>query len=610
MAARRDTSAMQAIVLAAGLGRRMQPLSDACHKGLLPVAGGTALGRIVDALVEIGVRRITVVTGYRAAEVRHHLEARHAAAELAFVENERYAETNNIVSLALALDAIDADGDVLLVECDLLLDAKVLGRLVTAPAGNVALVDRYRPGMDGTVVSVADGIVTGVFPPEVQGRGFDFDDKLKTLNVYRFTGTFCRTTLTPLVRWYADEVNANAYYEAVLTKLSGLAGHRIAARLVEGEAWAEIDDPNDLAVARFLFEPERRAEMLDGAKGGQWNFEVTDFGFMRNCYYPTEAMLAAMSHALADLVTSYGSSQQVLNEKLAWFLRCRADRLQMLHGAAQAFPILSEMFAGRAVAVPSPTFGEFARAFPDANPFADAPGIDVAAIDTLAADAALVAIVNPNNPTGTTLAVDDVHALARRHPATTFLLDESFIDFSGERPSVARLEEEPLPNVVVLASLSKTLGAPGLRLGYLYSCRPEVVDAVGRRLPIWNLSAPAEFFLELLLKSRDELAASIARTVEDRELFRRDLVALDAVAEVYPSGANFLLVRLRGDGSAASRVRGALLAEASIEVKDVTSRFPDGAPRLRIAVRTPADNGRFIAALACLSEPFLGQTPR
>jgi histidinol-phosphate/aromatic aminotransferase/cobyric acid decarboxylase-like protein len=125
----------------------------------------------------------------------------------------------------------------------------------------------------------------------------------------------------------------------------------------------------------------------------------------------------------------------------------------------------------------------------------DAPGLDVAALEDAAGLADLVVVVNPNNPRGTTLPSAEVHALAARHPGTRFLVDESFIEFSGQPPLVRLLEETPLANVIVLVSLSKTLGIPGLRLGYVHSTDAALLAGVSARLPVWNLGALAEHFL-------------------------------------------------------------------------------------------------------------------
>src|SRR6185312_7111723 len=109
----------------------------------------------------------------------------------------------------------------------------------------------------------------------------------------------------------------------------------VRAVLVESSQWAEVDDPNDLASARYVFEPGQRSHILAETMGAYWNFEVLDFSFLRNMYFPTDAMFAAMRRALPGLVRNYGSAQTVLDQKLGYALACRADRLLCLNGGAQ-----------------------------------------------------------------------------------------------------------------------------------------------------------------------------------------------------------------------------------------------------------------------------------
>jgi histidinol-phosphate/aromatic aminotransferase/cobyric acid decarboxylase-like protein/choline kinase len=573
----------------------MRPLSDNSHKALLPIGSTTILARIVDGLREIDVDDITVVTGYRAEDIERYLRERYPQTRFQFIHNPRYEETNNIVSLSMGLEQMDLEDDLVLVECDLLFEPGLLGRLLARDA-NIALVDHYRTGMDGTVVSVSGGLVRQVFPPHVQGPDFQYADKYKTLNIYRFKRDFCKNTLGPLVKVYADQVDANSYYELVLGMLANVPAQQIVAEVVEGEQWAEVDDPNDLAVARFQFEPEQRAEILDRTFGGQWSFELLDFSFMRNSYFPTEGMLAAMRHALPSLVQRYGSRQEVLNEKLGWFLDRDPRRLQALHGGTQGFPLLRDMFGGRTLGTPAPTFGEY-RTFDDALHYEDSPGIDLRELERTAEAADVTVVVNPNNPTGTTLPTSEIYALAARHPSKTFLVDESFNGFSAEPSIELALEREPLANVHVLVSLSKVLGVPGLRIGYVYSPDEAFIEEVGRRLPIWNMNSIAEYFLELLLKFRPELAASFEQTVRDREELRGMLQAVPGIAEVYPSGGDFLLVRLDAPAEAGARLRRTLLAEAAIEIKDVSARIAGASAHLRIAVRRSHENQRLTDAL-------------
>lgn len=589
---------MTAIILAAGFGRRMRPLSDTTHKALLPVGDSTILGRIVDGLLSINVTDIVVVTGYRADDVRAFWEQHYAHVPVRFVHNARYEQTNNIVSLSMALASAPIASDIVVIECDLLFDKAVLQRLLTAAPGNVALVDRYRPGMDGTVVAVHDGVITQVFPPHLQGPQFLFDDKFKTLNIYRFDRAFCANVFKPLLDCYANLIDGNVFYELVLGMLVNMQHERIHAEVVDGSTWAEVDDPNDLAAARFQFEPASRAEVLDHALGGHWSFDVTDFAFMRNLRFPTDGMFAAMRQALPAVMRSYGSTQKVLNQKLAWHLLCDRERVQVLHGASQVYPILKRMVGTRPVLRPEPSFGEYERMFPRATTYADAIGVDLDKFDAAIPSDGVVVIVTPNSPTGTVIPTGWIDACIRRHPHTLFVIDESFIDFCDETPMVERLEADPVANAIVIKSLSKSFGVPGLRLGYVYCANPEVISVLDDEIPIWNLSGPAEFYLELMLKYRSDFERSLADTKADRAAFAEMLAAVPVVAKVHPSGGNFLLATLQGhDPTMAASIRTELLQQHNIDVKDVSNRLTPSRPRLRVAVRLPEDNARFCRAL-------------
>ena len=514
------------------------------------------------------------------------------------MHNERYETTNNIVSLALALENLTYEEDVILVECDLLFEPHLITELISHPGKNVALVDHYRTGMDGTVVAIKDGYVNQVFPTSSQDMDFNYRDKFKTLNIYRFDRQFCQKTLRPMLSAYADHVDANCYYEIVLGMLSNIPEHRISAQVARESDWVEVDDPNDLAVARFSFEPWDRGSILDRSWGGHWSFDLLDFSLPRNAYFPPAAMLAALRHALPDVITGYGSSQEILNEKAALFLGCDARRVHLLNGASQAYPVLRHLYQGRRVAIPSPTFGEYPRTFPTAAIYQDLPGFAQSDLELCVPGADLVVIVNPNNPSGSTLPTEFIYQLAADAPEKMFVIDESFLAFSEQPSMIGLLEEAPLDNVAILTSLGKGLGVPGLRLGYLYSSNEELRRGFNEYTPIWGVNALAEFFLELTLKFRTDLERSIALTVAERSRMQRLLAENPLVHRVYDSGANFLLVQLLGeDPDAAASLRKELLAASRIEVKDVSGKFPDNLPRLRLAVRTSADNDRLLNAM-------------
>ena len=519
-----STRSLTAVILAAGYGRRMRPLTDDNHKALLSIAGVTILGRILDGLLRIGIDDIVVVTGYREADVRDFVSTHPAAHAVRFVHNTRYDTTNNIVSLALAFGELDFSRDVALIESDLIFDPEVLDALLMPGEDNLALVDRFRGGMDGTVVSVADGLVSQVLPPHLQGEGFRYDDKFKTLNIYRFDRNFCRERFGPMLDAYADHIDGNAYYELVLGMLVNMHRERVRAVEVQG-AWTEVDDPNDLQSARYVFEPWQRRHLLEHAAGGYWAFELLDFHYIRNVHFPPNAMLAAVRDALPQLLFNYGSRQEVLDQKLAWHLLCDRRSVRLLHGASQIYPILPRLLGTRPVVLPTPTFGEYRRVLRAMVTYDDRFAVDLDRVVGEAPPQAAIVVVNPNNPTGTLVSSTTIHSHTLARPDLLFVVDESFLDFSTETSLVNLLDGAPSRNVVVLKSLSKTLGVPGLRLGFVFAQDPGVLAAIDGELPIWNVSGPGEFFLELSLKFRPEMAASFEQTKADRrhlaDLLRR-----------------------------------------------------------------------------------------
>jgi histidinol-phosphate/aromatic aminotransferase/cobyric acid decarboxylase-like protein len=403
-----------------------------------------------------------------------------------------------------------------------------------------------------------------------------------------------------LLTYYAGAFDRNCYYELILGILVYMGQADVHGEVVQGERWAEVDDPNDLRVAEFTFNRQVRYELLTGTWGGHWNDEALDFSFIRNMYFPTPAMLSELRLNLPDLLRNYGSRQTVLDEKMAWALQWPAGCVHALAGASQSYPWLGSWFGHLRVLVPEPTFGEYARVFPAAARYRDAPGIDWDDVERRAADADVVVVVNPNNPTGTAVPTSRIADLARRHPTTTVVVDESFIEFSDEPSIVEVMTAERLVNVLVVKSLSKSLGVPGLRLGALLTVDPALSARIERETPIWNLSSVAENFLEVMLKHRTSLEESFVRTCADRESLGALLKESHLVTAVHPSGGDFLLVQLDGDAARADLLARRLVERHGILVKDASAKMADGGGWWRLAVRTPADHRTLLAAVDTL----------
>jgi histidinol-phosphate/aromatic aminotransferase/cobyric acid decarboxylase-like protein/choline kinase len=593
---------MQALILTAGFGRRMRPLTDSRHKTLLPISGGTILDRILTGLEARSISPITIVTGYRADEVIGHVQRQFPSLDVRYVHNGDYETTNNIHSTALAFEHMDLGDDVVLIESDLIYEDRVLDRLMSSPHENVALLDRYRPGMDGTVVTLGgNGMITQVIPPSLQPSDFSFTDKYKTLNIYRFDARFCRDLFRKLLTYYSSTFDRNCYYELILGVLIYMQQAEVHGAVLDGERWAEVDDPNDLRIAEYTFNPETRYEGLSDGWGGNWSNDVLDFAFIRNMYFPSPAMLSELRLNLPDLLHNYGSRQGVLDQKLAWALQWPVELVHALAGSSQCYPWLRSWFADSRVLVPDPTFGEYARVFPQGRRYRDHPGFDWAEIETAAAAADVVVFVNPNNPTGATVSTGHIVDFARADPTRTVIVDESFIEFSDEPSVVNWLPDGGLDNVLVIKSLSKSLGVPGLRLGALLTSSPEMSARIQEELPIWNLNSVAENFLEIMLKHRVVLEQSYARTAADREELSGLLKESPLVDTVFPSGGDFLLARLTVGAAEAGRLAGSLVEHQRIFVKDASAKMADGQGYWRLAVRTPEDHAVLLPALRALA---------
>lgn len=581
---------MKAIILAAGLGNRMKPLTYNKHKTLLEVAGMSILDNIVGSLLKLKVDDICLVLGYKKEQVIGYLQSKYPDVKFQYIINEDYSTTNNIFSLSLAFQNIHLDSDLILIESDLFFDINVLKRLINHPEGNVALVDKYASGMDGTVVKLAeDSSIIEVIPPHLQGSNFDFSDKYKTLNIYKFEKEFCNQVFSKLLTYYATVIDQNCYYELILGILIYMQREKIFAEVVGDLKWTEVDDANDLRIAEFVFNTEEKREILEDAWGGYWNYDITDFCFIRNMHFPPNSIMAEIRNNLPNLLHNYGSKNSIVNKKLNNFLLYTEERVVALNGASQIYPFLQAKYGEKNVLMPQPTFGEYGRIFKNKIRYSDAPGFDVNEVLVKAEDADVVIFVNPNNPTGSVIKSHFIFDFAKKHSSKYILVDESFLDFSSESSIIDLLEKEPLSNMLVIKSMSKVFGVPGIRLGFVYSCNDEELTNIRNSLPIWNFNSVAEFFLEVLLKNRNSFTASVSKTIKDREDFAGKLSECAWVIKVHNSEANFLLIEINGVIDERELIQW-LLTRHNIYLKSVSEKFGTVKSYLRVAVRSQQDN--------------------
>lgn len=593
---------MKAIILTAGFGRRMRPLTNDNHKTLLKIGEMTIIEKIIDGLLENEVTDIVIVTGYLKERLERFILDKYPKIDFTFVHNEIYDKTNNIYSVALAFEQIEINDDILLIESDLIYHPDIIKSIISDPRENVALVDNYQQGMDGTVVSIEDDIITSVIPPHLQGHDFNFSDKYKTLNIYKFGEKFAAHEFKKLLTYYAQVIDDNCYYELILGILIYMQQQKIYALKCNGLEWAEVDDPNDLSSASFIFEKDKQLEILEDSFGGYWNYDIVDFCFIRNMYFPGGSILSEFKNNLESLLWNYGTKQNILDRKMSYFLCCEEQNVIALNGASQVYPILKNYLKGKKAIIPNPTFGEYYRLFDSYDTYEEVGDNPVDLSIVFQSDAEVIVFVNPNNPTGREFNSNEILSLAKKYPHKFVLVDESFIEFSENESLLPRIEEDEVSNVLIIKSLSKSLGLPGIRLGYVYSTNKEVNHYIRQNVPIWNMNSLAEFYMEALLKNRQEIEESIEQTKNDRAVFSERLSELEITDKVFESGANFLLIRLTISVDELITIQKRLLAEHKIYIKNASDKFSDHKAYIRLAVRTISENNQFVEVLKKLSE--------
>lgn len=595
---------MQAIILAAGMGKRLGELTKGNTKCMIEVGGETLISRLLHQLDQLHLQRIILVVGYKAKELREYLLNIHIQTAIEYVENTIYDKTNNIYSLYLAKDYLTKD-DTLLFESDIIMEDSLIQKLIENPYPDLALVDKYESWMDGTVVTIDEENRILRFIPNSLFKYDEIPDYYKTVNVYKFSKHFSSTMYVPFLEAYCKALGRNEYYEQVLRVITMLDNSGIRALPLNGEQWYEIDDIQDLDIAESIF-TEHQYDLLCSRFGGYWRYpHILDFCYLVNPYFPNQRLLDEMSHSFARLLTEYPSGLRVNNLLAAKDFGVKQDYILVGNGAAELIKVLSEQMLGK-VGVVRPTFEEYPnRMMPEQVVVfeAKAPSFSYTADDlmTYFADKNIgsLVLINPDNPSGNYISYSDCLRLAEwcQIHDIVLIMDESFIDFSMEHPTfLNNTILERYDHLVVIKSISKSFGVPGLRLGILATSNAALMTNLRRAVSIWNINSFAEFFLQILGKYEKSYQEAMNTFRRERA---RMMTALAEVSylRVLPSEANYVLCEVLHPHTP-RELAVQLLKKHSILIKDCTSKCH--APYIRLAIRNTKDNNLLIQALKTL----------
>ena len=240
---------MQAIILAAGMGKRLGELTKDNTKCMIEVCGIRLIDRMLSQLAGLDLKRVILVVGYQADNLMSHIGHRYdGRLRIEYVMNPIYDRTNNIYSLALAKQQLQED-DTLLLESDLVFEDRMLKLLVGNPYPNLALVAKYETWMDGTMVRIDSENNIVSFVPKKAFRYSDVPFYYKTCNMYKFSKEFSRNQYVPFLEAYSKAMGNNEYYEQVLRVITALDKSALRALPITDEKWYEIDDIQDRDIA-------------------------------------------------------------------------------------------------------------------------------------------------------------------------------------------------------------------------------------------------------------------------------------------------------------------------------------------------------------------------
>ncbi|HCW81068.1 MAG TPA: aminotransferase [Ruminococcaceae bacterium] len=599
---------MQAIILAAGMGKRLKALTHDNTKCMIKVNGITLIERMLMQLDSLHLSRIVIVVGYKGRKLIDYIHTLNVETPVIFVENPVYYKTNNIYSLFLASNYL-AEDDTLLLESDIICEDSVLKDLACDKRKTLALVDRYESWMDGTVVTIDK---KGKIERFISKKDFNYGNiknYYKTVNIYKFGKKFANEYYIPFLKAYLKSMGSNEYYEQVLQVLTLLNGPKIEAKKLNGQSWYEIDDIQDLDIAESIFTPEdERLFKIQKRYGGYWRYpKLKDFCYLVNPYFPSQKLMDEIKASFERLVCNYPSGMEVNCLLAAKYYSLNPENMVVGNGASEIIKSIMSLLPGR-IGVILPTFEEYRNRRKKEDVTAYIPkelGYRYTAEDLIeffdGKPISGLIIINPDNPSGNYMCRDDIDKLILwAEKKDIFLIDdESFADFADVPLRATLLQQDELekhPNVIVVKSLSKSFGIPGLRLGIAASGNQKLIKSIKNDVSIWNINSFAEFYMQIVEKYKSEYNAGLKSFCKVRARFVGQLKNLPNI-RVFPSQANFIMCEIL-NGRSSTETAKILLENFNILIKDLSAKCPfNGAPYIRVAIKTPAENDMLVSAL-------------
>jgi histidinol-phosphate/aromatic aminotransferase/cobyric acid decarboxylase-like protein/GTP:adenosylcobinamide-phosphate guanylyltransferase len=598
---------MQAIILAAGMGKRLKELTRDNTKCMVKVNGVSLIDRMLHQIQRQSVNRIIIVVGYKGEKLKEYIETLGIETPITYIDNPIYDKTNNIYSLSLASEYLCED-DTLLFESDLIFEDSALDTLVSDPRGTLALVDKYESWMSGTCIKIDDKDRITEFVPGNRLRFEETGEYYKTVNIYKFSREFSNKYYVPFLDAYQKALGENEYYEEVLRVITMLDEPVIRAKRLNGQKWYEIDDIQDLDIATTLFttNQDEHVELLKKRYGGYWRYpKLLDFCYLVNPYFPPQRMIDEIKANFDVLLRDYPSGMYVNSLLAARNFGVHQENILVGNGASELIKSLMGLLDGR-LGVIRPSFEEYSHRYDESliteywpeNDDYSYTADDLIRFFTEHRVDNLI-FINPDNPSGNYLPHADVEKLIgwTADNQMNLVLDESFADFADEADNTFIRQDilDKYQNLFVMKSISKSYGVPGLRLGVLASGNTDMIEQMKKDVAIWNINSFAEFYMQIAEKYSGDYENAMKKARNERNRFENELADIHGL-RVIPSQANYVMAEIT-DGITAAELNRIMISRYEILIKDLSAKLSGDGQYVRLAVRTREENNRLISAL-------------
>lgn len=245
---------MNAIILAAGIGKRLGKITKKIPKCLVTVGETTILKKILQNLQILGVKNVKIVIGYLGEIIRASFGNEYLNMKIDYIENPMFYCSGTGYSLWKGLTEKISDERLLIIEGDVYFEPELVLDFPFENIANCTFVEKYRPELEGTFVSLdKHDYISEWLHKDMRDPTKNLDRMYKTINIHKFNSDFVKTMLIPTINKCIDEYGINISLEKILHEIVGLNNKKILALKNYQRKWVEIDDQSDLEKANSIF---------------------------------------------------------------------------------------------------------------------------------------------------------------------------------------------------------------------------------------------------------------------------------------------------------------------------------------------------------------------